>query len=346
MPSPHSFILNTLAQGLKKFNTLNIATPLLKNTLTVLNYHRIDDPTASTFNTLKSNVSATPSEFEKQMQYVQKIFNIITCQQLADYITKHTPLPPRSAIITFDDGYLDNFSHAYPILRNLKIPAVIFLATDYIENNKPFYWDYAAYCFSQTKLTHAHFPIIGERAWANTKEKDSILHEWVEALKKIQEQEKNTAIHSIATTLKISVPTNAFQGLHLTWQQVREMHKNGIEFGAHTASHPILTRIPLNQAQDEILNSKKKIEQQIGAPVICFAYPNGGLADFSPAIMQIISQAQIPIAFSLRPGPTSYQTAKKEPLSIRRIFLIHTDTFERFILKINGISRLAEAIGK
>jgi peptidoglycan/xylan/chitin deacetylase (PgdA/CDA1 family) len=346
MNKTRSRILQSLASGVNRFNDLRISSTLLKNTLTVLNYHRIDNPHASNFNTLKANVSATPFEFERQMQYLKRTFNIINCQQLVDYITKDIPLPPRSAMVTFDDGYFDNYSYAYPILKELKIPAVIFLATDYIGTNQPFYWDYAAYCFSKTKLNRALLPVIGERAWSNEKELDFILYDWIETLKKIQEQEKQIAINSIATALSVSVPENAFNDLHLNWQQVREMHKNGIEFGAHTASHPILTRIPLHQAQNEILSSKLKIENEINAPVVSFAYPNGGIADFSLKIMQMISQSGIPIAFSLLPGPTFYKTVKKEPFSIRRIFLIHTDTFERFVLKVNGISRLAEAIGR
>jgi peptidoglycan/xylan/chitin deacetylase (PgdA/CDA1 family) len=329
-----------------RFNTFPLSSSFLKNTLTVLNYHRINDPYSSGFNTFKPNVSATPIEFEKQMQYIKKTFNIINCQQLAAYVTNNIPLPPRTAIITFDDGYFDNFSQAYPILKNLKIPAVIFLATDYIGNNQPFYWDYAAYCFAYTKATSAHLPFVGECTWSNENERNSILREWLETLKKLPEQEKQTAIQAIAAELKVSIPKNAFDGLHLNWQQVREMHKNGIEFGAHTTSHPILTRIPLNKARDEIFNSKTKIEKEINSPVICFAYPNGGIADFSPPIMQMVSQAGMPIAFSLLPGPTLYKTVKKEPFSIRRIFLIHTDTFERFVLKVNGFARLAEILNR
>ena len=318
MNKTRSRILQSLASGVNRFNDLSISSALLKNTLTVLNYHRIDNPQTSGFNTLKANVSATPFEFERQMQYLKKTFNIINCQQLVDYITKDIPLPPRSAMVTFDDGYFDNYSQAYPILRELNIPAVIFLATDYIGTNQPFYWDYIAYCFSHTKLNHAHLSVVGERTWSNENEKNIVLHEWIETLKKIQEKEKQIAINSIATALSVSVPEDAFKGLHLNWQQVREMHKNGIEFGAHTASHPILTRIPLHQAQDEIISSKLKIEKEINAPVISFAYPNGGVADFSPNIMQMISQAGISIAFSLLPGPTFYKTVKKEPFSIRR----------------------------
>lgn len=338
--------LTTLVNGMLNINAFSVSSYFLKNSLTVLNYHRIDVPHQSGFDTLKINVSATPAEFERQMRYLKENFNVISCNQLADYIRNDIALPPHSAMVTFDDGYYDNLAYAYPILHKLKIPAVIFLATNFIGTNTPFYWDYASYCFYHTKVINAKLPVIGDRSWSNEIERENVLYEWIETIKKIPEIDKKNAVEKISITLGVSVPEDAFDGLHLTWQQVRELSQNGIEFGGHTMSHPILTRISLEEAKDEIVNSKNKIEQEIGVPVISFAYPNGGETDFSQDVMRIVSEAGIPIAFSLLSGPTSYKTVMQQPLSIRRIFLIHTDSFERFVLKVNGGARVAEFFGR
>jgi peptidoglycan/xylan/chitin deacetylase (PgdA/CDA1 family) len=334
----------SLMNALVRSGTPGSIPYLFRNTLTVLNYHRIDDPFREGFDTLRVNVSATPSDFAKQMDYVRRHYNVITCEHLARCLRGEAKLPPRAAIITFDDGYYDNLSNAYPILREHALPAVIFLATDFMGSDTPFHWDFAAYCFSRSTKDEANLPVTGARSWSSEEARERVLLEWVEALKRIPEEEKKRAASQIDGALGVSVPDKAFSGLHLTWDQVREMSGNGIEFGAHTASHPIMTRIPIEQARDEVIRSKTRIEEEIGRRVISFAYPNGGEADFSQDVMHVVRESGIEVAFSLLSGPTFYRTVKKRPLAIRRIFLGHHDTYSRFVLKVSGLTRILDAI--
>jgi peptidoglycan/xylan/chitin deacetylase (PgdA/CDA1 family) len=109
---------------------------------------------------------------------------------------------------------------------------------------------------------------------------------------------------------------------------------------AHTASHPILTRISLDEASTELLRSKRNVEEEIGKPVLSFAYPNGQAADFNNEIMDRVHQAGFEIAFTLLPGPTQRATVLKSPLAIRRIFLSYTDSFPRFAAKLVGLDRI------
>lgn len=332
-----------LLDGVVRSKLLNVMPYVFKNTLTVLNYHRIDDPYRNGFDTLKINVSATPVDFEKQMEYVGRHFNVITCRHLALYLNGEIDLPPRAAIITFDDGYYDNLSNAYPVLKAKNLSAVIFLTTGFIGTAKPFYWDYVACCFFNTKKDSADLPVLGFRSWSDPDSKDAVLREWVDAVKRIPELEKQRAVDKMEGVLDVVVSNTAFSGLHLTWDQVRDLDRNGIEFGAHTVNHPILTRVPLDQARNEISHSKTRIEEEIGKKVISFAYPNGGADDFSIDIMDAVKSAGIPVAFSLMPGPVSYKTVRQQPLAIRRIFLSHRDNYSRFVFKVTGVKRL---IGK
>jgi peptidoglycan/xylan/chitin deacetylase (PgdA/CDA1 family) len=338
--SPAASLMNAVV----KLRIPDIIPYLFQNTLTVLNYHRIDDPFRAGFDTLKINVSATPSGFAKQMDYVQRHYNVITCEHLASFLRGEVTLPPRAAIITFDDGYYDNLSNAFPVLKERNLPAVIFLATDFIGSDSPFYWDFAAYCFYHSARDHADLPVTGARSWSSEEARDQVLREWIETVKRIPEAEKKSAVGQLNASLDVSVPARAFSGLHLTWDQVRELSRNGIEFGAHTASHPIMTRVPVEQARDEVIKSKARIEEEIGKQVISFAYPNGGEADFSQEVMQAVGESGIEVAFSLLSGPTFYRAVKKQPLAVRRIFLSYQDTYARFVLKVSGLTRMLEAI--
>jgi len=331
-----NFLLNLLVQ----IRLFGVVQYFFSTTLTVLNYHRIDDPFQAGFDTLKINVSATSNQFALQMDYVKAHYNVISCQHLDLWLRGESKLPPHAAIITFDDGYCDNFSNAYPILKERNLPAIIFLATDFIGGSKPFYWDYISYCFYHTKKKQAHLPLTGDCSWIDENSRDLIMYRWIESLKKIPDVQKIEYMSQIGKTLDVVVPEEAFDKLYLNWDQVRAMSESGlIEFGAHTVTHPILTRIPIEQAAYEIRESKKKIEEETGKTVFALAYPNGGDADFSPVVIQAAKETGIVIAFSLLAGPTRYTTVKKDPFAIRRIFLAYYDSFPRFVAMISGLER-------
>ena len=165
----------------------------------------------------------------------------------------------------------------------------------------------------------------------------------IEAL--MEDQEKWTAVNQLPRLLDVSISPDTFAGLHLTWDQVRTMTATGIEMGAHTQSHPILTRVSLAQARQELEGSKNRIEAEINQPVKLFAYPNGLSTDFNADLQTILAQLNFAAAFTLLPGPTQPAEAQQKPLAIRRICLHHQDTLPRFAAKVMGLPRLLKPSG-
>jgi peptidoglycan/xylan/chitin deacetylase (PgdA/CDA1 family) len=311
------------------------------NSLTVLNYHRIDNSQGDHFTTFKPNVSASPVQFDVQMKYLAENYNVVSAADVIAWIKEGHPLPSRAALITFDDGYYDNYLNAFPVLQRRNLPAIIFLASDYMESSKPFYWDLIAYCFSKSQKDHLELPLIGSFSWKSGDARDWVVRSVVEFMKNIPEKEKLKMIDSFPDLMNVSVSDNFFKGMFLSWDHVREMSANGVEMGAHTASHPILTRISPDDAKQEIVQSKRKIEEAINKPVVSFAYPNGQISDFSDSVMDTVRDAGLHAAYTLLPGPTRFATVKKYPYQIRRIFLGHKDTMPRFVGKLSGLSRLS-----
>ncbi|MCB0103933.1 MAG: polysaccharide deacetylase family protein [Anaerolineales bacterium] len=304
---------------------------LFKNSLTVINYHRINEPHHPSFDSFKPNVSATPSMFEEQMQYLQKQFQIISVSDLSLWLEKKKELPPYAALITFDDGYLDNYTYAFPILRKYKFPAVIFLATGHIGTDEPFHWDLAAYSFSHTEKERVFFPNEkNARTWHTKAEALKVCHLWVEGIKLLPDEEKQKWVEQLPTQLDVSIPKNYFKNLMCNWDQVREMNQNGINFGGHTINHPILSRISLEMAQTQIKGSKDRIEEELNTPVLSFAYPNGMKADINKNIEAITKQAGYKVAFTLLNGPSPLSEVKQNPFTIRRIFISHTHTISHY----------------
>ena len=318
----------------------DLARKLTPNLLTVLNYHRIDDPFHDDFDTFRPNVSARPSDFATQMDYVSQKYNVISGTELIAFIKDRRPLPARAAIITFDDGYYDNYTNAYPILKARNLQAIIFLATDFIGTCKPFFWDLIAYCFFHTKKEHAHLPYLGPQSWVDASTRDIVMQNLMETLKRMPNAEKQRLLDQLPSILGVDLPDDVFQNLMMSWSDARKLSENRIEMAAHTASHPILTRISLDEASAELLKSKRHVEDEIGKPVLSFAYPNGQAADFNAEIMDRVHRAGFEIAFTLLPGPTRRSTVIKSPLAIRRIFLSYRDSFPRFAAKLVGLDRI------
>src|SRR6266567_7333200 len=166
----------------------------------ILNYHSIH-PTHGT--------STRPEDFSRQIEYIKKHFTVISLRDFHALRTAGKSLPERVAMITFDDGYQDNYDYAYHILKGQELPATVFVTTGYVSG--------------EAVITDTGHP---------------------------------------------------YRGLaYLRWPQIREMRDNGIYFGAHTHSHPILTEIAAEAIEREILQSKKMLEDELGEQVRHFAYP-------------------------------------------------------------------------
>ncbi|MEM7116463.1 MAG: polysaccharide deacetylase family protein [Chloroflexota bacterium] len=311
-----------------------------KKALTVLAYHRIVDPTPD-FDTFAPNISATPADFERQMAFVAKWFNVVRMEDVVAWLKNGRSLPPYPALITFDDGYRDNLTHAFPILQKYNLPATIFLATDYIGKQSPFFWDLAAYCFHHTKHSEVNLPFLGKQQWANPDEREAVMSAWLGQLKAILEEEKWTAVSQLPSLLGVAIPDNAFAQLTLSWDEVCHLQQHNIHMGAHTHTHPILTRLAPEQAEQEIITSKREIETRTGQLVISFAYPNGLTDDYAPIHATYLQQANIPLAFTLAPAPAYLSEIQQAPHTIRRILIDRHDTFPRFAAKVTGLTRLA-----
>lgn len=327
--------------GMGVFRVIHKLSP---NTLTVLNYHRLADSADPIFKSFKPNVSATSAQFARQMDYVKKTFNVVNTKMLADWLRGDGKLPSNPALITFDDGYHDNLSIAYPILKERELSAVIFLAVGYIGTVKPFYWDLAAYAFFHTKKEHVTLPSGVPLNWKDPLTRDKAVNTWVTSLKQLPENEKQSQVANLVKDLDVTVPDDAFQGMYLNWDQARAIKDGVIEFGAHTVTHPILTRIPSEQVEWEIAESKRRIEKELDKPVLAFAYPNGGLADFSPTVVDCVRRSGYEMAFTLVPGPVPLRYAKDNPLEIPRIFLGDWDTMPRFAAKLAGAEVLQKKL--
>lgn len=271
----------------------------------IICYHRIND---------NSNSYLRPmivKSFDRQMQYLSKAYNPVSLERIIEHIRDGRPLPPKAIAITFDDGYRDNYENAYPILKKYSIPATVFLTTDYIGTSGVSHWDKVYNMLSQAKKGTIAFPILGNTEYNMPLDKKGI-RKIVKVINRLDEKRRECVIVHLADQLGASVDKCSSRYLSLSWDEVREMSNAGISFGAHTMTHPFLTRISHERARKEIYLSRKIIEEQTGKPVRAFAYPAG---DFDIHTQKMVEQAGYFGAVSIIPG---YNNSKTDRYALRR----------------------------
>lgn len=308
------------------------------NRLTVLAYHRIADHLEPGFMGYAGNASATPAEFADQMAWLSARFHPITLADLASAIDGRGVLPRRPVLVTFDDGYRDNFTAALPVLERYGVPATVFLATDHIGSETPFWWDQAAAALHAAPVGPVTLPLLGKVDLEP--DRHSVTRHWVQAAKQLSNELMRQAVDALPAALKISLPPSAFRGVALSWDEVTAMSGRGVSFGAHTCSHPILTRVDPATAATEISKSVVRVAEATGMPGIGFAYPNGLRSDVNDAVEAAVAAAGIRLAFTLAPGPSRWAEVVRRPLRIRRVYLHHGDGINRFVAKVSGLPRL------
>jgi CelD/BcsL family acetyltransferase involved in cellulose biosynthesis/peptidoglycan/xylan/chitin deacetylase (PgdA/CDA1 family) len=217
--------------------------------------------------------------FRAQMQYLASVFPIVSLDQVAQGV-----FPDQHqycAAVTFDDGYRDNFVCAFPILKQLGIPATIFLATGYVDSGQLPWYDQVRLAFKLT--TRAYFSVDRGGPGGSLKvvgSRLSLMERTLGWLRRIPEVERGPGLQEVFRELGVASDVNLPNQM-LRWEDIRQMSKQNISFGAHTVTHPVLSQIPVSQLKPEIEGSKRTIEKRLQQPVAHFAYPFGQAADLN-----------------------------------------------------------------
>jgi peptidoglycan/xylan/chitin deacetylase (PgdA/CDA1 family) len=233
--------------------------------LLILIYHRVlDAPDPLRRRTVHAQ------NFAAQMDLVANCFNVLPLSEALERLESRS-LPPRAVSVTFDDGYADNLSVAAPIMRERGIRATVFIATGYLDGGLMF----NDAITESMRRAPVRFDLsdlgLGVLELADDLARRSAITRLVGELKYRPADERRALAAEIFHRAGHAPPRH----LMLTSAQVRELRDLGMEVGAHTATHPILTRLTPEVARDDIAQGKFVLEGILGDPVRLFAYPNG-----------------------------------------------------------------------
>jgi peptidoglycan/xylan/chitin deacetylase (PgdA/CDA1 family) len=311
--------------------------------LTVLAYHRVAPRPTARFPYLPDVVSVSPAGFSRHVEWIRRNFTVIGLGDLLGLVREGLALPPRPLLLTFDDGYLDNYEHAYPVLRAHGLPAVIFVVTDAIGENRLMWWDELSSLVHRTPLRSAMLPLVGAVDLSGRGRRAAVRGELLGRLKAVPHSARRDLLRELAAALRAE-PLVPERSLFFSWENAREMAANGVAIQPHTRSHPILTRVDPEMLQEEVAGSARAVREKLGLPVAAFAYPNGTAADISADVIRAVADAGLEVAFTMEPGPVPAAAVRASPLRIARVAVMNTDTFPTFQLKAMGWDPVATRI--
>lgn len=255
----------------------------------ILVYHRV----ANDGDVYVPATSATG--FEQHMRHIREHFHPMPLTDLLAAADRRE-IPARAIAVTFDDGYEEVFTNAFPIIRRYQIPVTVYLATGLIDAGGPMWNDRIGFAIRTTRCAEIHpLPALGPLPLQTPQQREAALHQTLEALKPRPPAERDALTSEIARALKVAAEDGPRM---LRWEQVAEMHAAGVDFGAHTVHHPILSCLPPEEAWGEIADSKLVIEERLQTPVRHFAYPNGTAKDFNGTTQQLVARAGFESAVS------------------------------------------------
>jgi peptidoglycan/xylan/chitin deacetylase (PgdA/CDA1 family) len=205
-------------------------------------------------------------------------------------------VPKRTVVLTFDDGYKDNYVYAYPILERYGIPATVFLATGHVGSDELIWCDKVGYAIHNTLLRRLDLGSFGSYLLQSQRDRYDASTAMNERLKRLPEEGRSLVISRLLDVCQVEIPRDLGRELYLSWDQVRQMDRKSITFGAHSVSHPDLTSMSLERARGELVRSKADIELQLGKEVTAFSYPFG---DYDPEMIKLVRQSGFKCAVSL-----------------------------------------------
>jgi protein-tyrosine-phosphatase/peptidoglycan/xylan/chitin deacetylase (PgdA/CDA1 family)/carbamoylphosphate synthase large subunit len=266
--------------------------------LMVLNYHRIGDAEETPYDS--GTFSASAEQFDAQITYLKQCFRIVGLEEACETVAGRPAPEGPSILITFDDGYRDNYTLAFQILRSHSVPACFFLPTAFVGTGTVPWWDLIAYVVkqSQNRVIHLQYP---QPVTFDLKREglSQTIIQILELYKSPNMRDQERFLSSLEDACGTLRPQTDSNRRFLSWDEAREMQQAGMAFGSHTHTHEILSKLPPEQQEEELRVSRETMERQLARPVSVLAYPVGERSTFSQeTTMRLLERTGYSAAFS------------------------------------------------
>ncbi|ADH86438.1 polysaccharide deacetylase family protein [Desulfurivibrio alkaliphilus] len=264
-------------------------------------------------------LAVTPEELAWFVRFFQQRF---LCQRLdlawLEYSAGKPSNLPRLAI-TFDDGQLDNYLHAAPVLDSLGVSATFFIPVEAVETQQMLWHDRMGYAIQLLKEIESQSALLVQLAH-NDNQKPATPQAGVTVAKHWPPEARLNWIKKAEATLPTTIPD--WDGM-MNWEQIHDLSRRGHEIGSHSYSHPLLTQCDDSHLEREITTSKQRIEAETRSSIFSFCYPNG---DHDQRVVDAVAQAGYSLAVTTHWGSNAPGTA---PHALQRHDMVATNASDR-----------------
>jgi peptidoglycan/xylan/chitin deacetylase (PgdA/CDA1 family) len=277
--------------------------------LVVLTYHRIAEPGADLF--YDPVISATPDAFRTQVNWLHNHARLLTVDELIDQVESGLPCHEPAMLITFDDGYRDNFDLAVPILGERKAPATFFVPSAFLESPRLPWWDHVA---CTIKRTHARRFILERCSKGGispleidlqTVSRSAVIMMIIRAFLDGSIADERWFLNQLAERAMVEIDSEGLaRQLFMSWAQMQKLVNSGmgLAIGSHGHSHRKLAELDEDSQLHELAGSKQILEARLGCPIKVLAYPYGWAGTYTAGTKALAAQAGYHLAFSSREG--------------------------------------------
>ena len=294
----------------------------LRGKAVVLTYHRVLPGELQRNSFSSTAIVVTPETFELHLKFIRRFLRPVTPAEFTQKLSSGEPFESRTCLVTFDDGWYDNMEYALPLLKKYGVPAVLFVPTDFPDGDRYFWYDRLPrllfYAWQHRGMADAFFERMGAPEVLTMDERGArqAIRSIVANLKSAPGAAINEAIEELQAAVARTRPDLSLHGedYFLTWPQLATLSQSNVFFiGSHAVSHTTMTEIDLDTVSDELVRSKREIQQRLGVEPALFAYPNGNV---NAQIVDRVREAGYALAFTTEVG---FVTAQCNPLLVRRI---------------------------
>jgi peptidoglycan/xylan/chitin deacetylase (PgdA/CDA1 family) len=272
--------------------------------LLCLNYHRIGDGRCTPFD--RGLWSADEESFEAQVRFLKAEFDLVSPGDIPDLRRRGRG---RYVAVTFDDGFLDNYTAAFPILKAHGVPATFFIATGFIDRPRLPWWDEIAWMVRTSPRHAVELPQwLGAPVAFDEPDRERAVRALLRVYKDMPAGSTGRYLDDLGEATGTGrCPPDAGRGIWMTWDMLREMKAAGMTVGGHTVNHPVLSRLGPEAQWEEVATCGRRLAEELSEPMSYFSYPVGGVNAFDAETRRCLAQAGVRYAFSYYGGWNSYR---------------------------------------
>lgn len=330
-PAARVAVKNMAARLLCAVGVPALARRRHRDVLGIVMFHGVEDETLSPacWHVLDA------ATYRRQLEYIREHFNVLPLEDALDRLAAAT-LPPRALTITFDDGTRNLLTHAVPVLRELGLPAAVFLATGPMGTEETLWPDRLWLAIAGTAATEVDLAALGLGICSleGDANRGKVYGSAAARMKDLPDAHRITVLSEVLEALGERDGGDGGPFRMLSWDEAREMVSDGlVTLYPHTVSHPILSRCTDDKVAQEITDSCDMVERETGRAPKVFAYPNGRPQDFDARAQEVLRGRGVRWALSTRYGLADRRC---DPMALPRLPVGSDTSFDYFRLMVSG----------